>query len=220
MHSATPQGARLSNTEVLSDLSKYLYHLSREQCCYLEKLLCEFPSLFNDVPSQISAIFLTNPVPIKKRAHQVNSTKMETMRKEVNYLHKMVLQNVSRNSVSSEQWKPSFELSSSFHLLQWTPLAGDQCISPHLFLPLTSFINWEGWIQNQKLWVFSGNLSTSHTRWHMCCLLYFRPLISFTPYVWRHIFILFTPYIFMPYQKPCLTTGMVSVSTSLDDIEN
>ena len=46
IHSATPQGARLSNTEILSDLSHHLSHLSEDQCCDVENLIRDFPGLF------------------------------------------------------------------------------------------------------------------------------------------------------------------------------
>lgn len=77
MHSATPQGARLSNAKILSDLSHH--HTS------VEKLIRDFPGLFNDVPSQSSVIahdiVLTKPVPIKQHSYWVNPTKREIMKK-------------------------------------------------------------------------------------------------------------------------------------------
>nr|XP_033947065.1 uncharacterized protein LOC117452494 [Pseudochaenichthys georgianus] len=72
MRSATPQGARLSNTEVLADLPNYLSHLPDIQGSDIQKLIFDFASLFNDTPSQTSVlahdVVLTNPSPIKQRA--------------------------------------------------------------------------------------------------------------------------------------------------------
>lgn len=90
MHSATPQGARLRNTEVLSDLPHHLSHLADDQRYDVEKLISDFPDLFNDIPSQTSVIahdiVLTNPALIKQHAYRVNPTKREIMKKEVDYL--------------------------------------------------------------------------------------------------------------------------------------
>nr|XP_033942276.1 uncharacterized protein LOC117449038 isoform X2 [Pseudochaenichthys georgianus] len=87
MRSATPQGARLSNTEVLVDLPNYLSHLLD-----IQKLIFDFACIFNDTPSQTSVlahdVVLTNPSPIKQRAYRVNPVKREVMKREVEYLLK------------------------------------------------------------------------------------------------------------------------------------
>ena len=92
MHNATPQGARLSNTQVLSDLAHYLSHLPDTQRTDVETLICDFKCLFNDIPSQTSVIshdiVLANSSPIKQHAYRVNPTKREIMRKEIDYLVK------------------------------------------------------------------------------------------------------------------------------------
>lgn len=90
MRSATPQGLRLKNTELLSDLSNFLSHLPDDHRGDVENLISGFPCLFGDIPSQTSVlmhdIVLTNPKPIKQHAYRVNPAKRECMRKEVNYL--------------------------------------------------------------------------------------------------------------------------------------
>ncbi|XP_033952347.2 uncharacterized protein [Pseudochaenichthys georgianus] len=92
MRSATPQGARLSNTEVLADLPNYLSHLPDIQGSDIQKLIFDFACLFNDTPSQTSVlahdVVLTNPSPIKQRAYRVNPVKREVMKREVEYLLK------------------------------------------------------------------------------------------------------------------------------------
>lgn len=74
----------------MSDLSHHLSHLSDDQRCDVEKLIYEFPDLFEDIPSQTSAIvhdiILTNPAPIKQHAYRVNPAKREIMKKEVDHL--------------------------------------------------------------------------------------------------------------------------------------
>ncbi len=90
MRNATPQGA--SNTEVLFNLPHYLSHLPDDQQDDIKKLICYYPCLFNDIPSQTSVIthdtVLTNPTPIKQHAYHVNPAKREVMKKEVDCLVK------------------------------------------------------------------------------------------------------------------------------------
>lgn len=90
LRSAEPQGARLSNSVILSTLPQYLSHLSHEQNADITKLTQDFPYLFNDIPSQTTVtrhdIVLTNPTPIKQHAYWVNLTKRGIMKKEVDYL--------------------------------------------------------------------------------------------------------------------------------------
>ncbi len=86
---ATPQGARLSNTEGLSNSS----HLPDDQRNDVEKLICDVPCLINDIPSQTSVIahdiVLTNPMPIKQHANRVSPTEREVMKKDIDYLLKI-----------------------------------------------------------------------------------------------------------------------------------
>lgn len=89
MHNASPQGVRLKNSELLSDLSNFLAHLPNDQCGDVETLISDYPCLFNDIPSQTVIthdIILTNPTPIKQCAYLVSPAKMESMKKEVDYL--------------------------------------------------------------------------------------------------------------------------------------
>lgn len=90
LRGAEPQGVRLKNSELLSDLSQFLSHLSRDHWKDVENLLSNFSCLFNDVPSQTTAIehdiVLTNPRPIKQHAYWVSPAKRESMQKEVDYL--------------------------------------------------------------------------------------------------------------------------------------
>ncbi|XP_030271730.1 uncharacterized protein LOC115581049 isoform X3 [Sparus aurata] len=90
MRNATTQGARLSNSQVLSDLPHYLSHLPDAQRNDVENLICDFQCLFSDIPSQTSVIthdiVLTKPFPIKQHAYRVNPAKREIMRKETDYL--------------------------------------------------------------------------------------------------------------------------------------
>lgn len=66
MHNAPPQGGRLSNTEVLSNL----HHLQHDWSIDITKLIYDFPSLFSDISSQTlfitHDIVLPNPMPIKQ----------------------------------------------------------------------------------------------------------------------------------------------------------
>ncbi|XP_037615670.1 uncharacterized protein LOC119482245 [Sebastes umbrosus] len=92
MRNATPQGARLSNSEVLSNLPQYLSHLRSNQRKDIEQIIGEFPGLFGDVPSRTSVvshdIVLTCPRPIKRNAYRASPAKREVMKKEVDYLLK------------------------------------------------------------------------------------------------------------------------------------
>ena len=78
---ATPQTARLSNTEVLSNLP----HLHDDQSSDITKVIYDFPKNFSDISSQTSFItrdiVLTNPMPIKQRAYWVSPAKREVMKK-------------------------------------------------------------------------------------------------------------------------------------------
>ena len=92
MRNATPQGARLLNSEMLCNLSQCLSHLPDDQQEDIQMLIEDFPCLFNDVPSQTTVIahdiVLTNPKPIKQHAYRASPTKREVMEKEVDYLVK------------------------------------------------------------------------------------------------------------------------------------
>lgn len=88
MHGAT--GVRLNNSELLSDLSHLLSHLSSDHHNDIRELISDFPSLFNDTPTQTIAIthdiVLTISRLIKQRAYRVSPAKRECMRKEVDHL--------------------------------------------------------------------------------------------------------------------------------------
>lgn len=73
MRSSSPQGARLSNSEVLSDLPSYLSHLPDSQRCDIVNLLSNFQNLFRDIPSSTK--------PIKQCAYRASPEKREIMRK-------------------------------------------------------------------------------------------------------------------------------------------
>lgn len=85
-----PQIVWLKNTEILADLSQYLFHLSADHKEDIQTLLSAFPELFSDVPSQTTVvshdIFLTKTQPIKQRAYRINPTRRKMMKKEVEYL--------------------------------------------------------------------------------------------------------------------------------------
>lgn len=90
MRNAASIGARLTNTEVLSQLPHNLSHLPVDQRNDIMTLIGDFPCLFRDTPTQTSVIthdiVLTSPTPIKQRAYRVNPVKRAAMREEVDYL--------------------------------------------------------------------------------------------------------------------------------------
>lgn len=84
------QCARLKNSEVLSDLSSCISHLSEKQGNDVVQLINDFPALLNDVPSRTTVlehdINVGDAVPVKQHAYRMNSVKRERMRGEVEYL--------------------------------------------------------------------------------------------------------------------------------------
>lgn len=86
------QSARMLNSEVLSQLSTYLSHLTREQQLDIERLVNIHLKLFGDMPSRTTVIEhdidVGNTVPIKQHAYRVNMAKREMINKEVDYLLK------------------------------------------------------------------------------------------------------------------------------------
>lgn len=84
MRNASPQGARLSNTEVLSNLP----HLHHDRSIDNTKVIYDIPSLSRYIFSQTSFIThdiaLTNPMPIKQWAYWVSPAKREVMKKSLN----------------------------------------------------------------------------------------------------------------------------------------
>ncbi|XP_019209398.1 uncharacterized protein LOC109198415 [Oreochromis niloticus] len=89
---ASYQSARMLNSEVLSQLSTYLFHLTREQQLDIERLVNIHLKLFGDMPSHTTVIEhdidVGNAVPIKQHAYRVNMAKREMINKEVDYLLK------------------------------------------------------------------------------------------------------------------------------------
>lgn len=83
------QCVRLSNSEMLKDLCLCVGHLEDEQKHDVIDLIHSFPSLFQDVPTQITVIQhdvkVTGP-PIKQHAYRVNYNKRRVMQEEVKYL--------------------------------------------------------------------------------------------------------------------------------------
>lgn len=81
------QCARLSNSEVLADLSAHLGHLSEEQARDLSQLFGAFPMLFGDTPSGTTAIEhdidVRDSAPIRQHPYRVNAAKRAIMKEEV-----------------------------------------------------------------------------------------------------------------------------------------
>lgn len=83
-------GVRLKNSQMLKDLPSQLIHLAENQRSDLIKLIHEFPSLFNDIPTQASVlthdIDVKDARPIRQHPYHVNPAKRELMRQEAEYL--------------------------------------------------------------------------------------------------------------------------------------
>lgn len=56
LRSASSQSARLANSEVLKDLPSFMSHLPDSHLGNIERLILDFPCLFNDVPTQTKVI--------------------------------------------------------------------------------------------------------------------------------------------------------------------
>ncbi|CAM4600561.1 unnamed protein product [Leuciscus chuanchicus] len=84
------QCARLKNSEVMSDLTSFISHLTEQQGCDIVQLINDFPASLNDVPSRTTVlehdINVGDAVPIKQHAYRMNSVKRDLVRKEVEYL--------------------------------------------------------------------------------------------------------------------------------------
>lgn len=80
----------LSNSEILSDPSKLLCHLTEEQGADIVILFQSFPQIFGDVPKQTDVLYhdinVRDAAPIKQHPYRMNASKRATMRKEVEYL--------------------------------------------------------------------------------------------------------------------------------------
>nr|XP_046272302.1 uncharacterized protein LOC124073826 [Scatophagus argus] len=97
--------ARLSNSQVLSDLENYLCHLSGTDKSDILKLIESNHMLFSDVPTQTTVlqhdIDVGDCPPIKQHAYRVNPTKRAQMQKEVEYLQQHDLAVPSSSAWSS-----------------------------------------------------------------------------------------------------------------------
>lgn len=80
----------LSNSEILTDCSKLLCHLTEEQCADMVALIRCFPQIFGDVPKQTDVLYhdinVRDAAPIKQHPYRMNAAKRAAMRKEVEYL--------------------------------------------------------------------------------------------------------------------------------------
>ena len=81
---------RLTNSEILSNLSQKLYHLENVQQQDMSNLIGEYFDLFPDVPNKTSVAFHDVDVgectPVKQHPYRVNPVKLEHMRNEVDYM--------------------------------------------------------------------------------------------------------------------------------------
>ncbi len=81
---------RFSNSAILSTLQNYLSYLSEKYRNDIIEFINKYPSLFNDVPTQINRtvhdIDVGQSTPIKQHAYRVNPCKRQAVRDEVGYL--------------------------------------------------------------------------------------------------------------------------------------
>lgn len=81
---------RLTNSEILKDLSSYFKNLDEHQKNDLIQLISEFKCLFKDVPTLTNVLHhdidVKDARPIKQHAYRVNHVKRAVMRQEVDYL--------------------------------------------------------------------------------------------------------------------------------------
>ena len=84
------QTGRLSNSEVLGDISSHLSYLPEVQSQEVIQLILSYPRLSSDVPSSTTIlehdINVGTPVPIKQHAYRCPMAKREVMKKEAEYL--------------------------------------------------------------------------------------------------------------------------------------
>lgn len=81
---------RLSNSEVLNDLSNFLVGLTESQKHDVIALIHGFPAICGDVPTQTRVLYhdinVKDASPIKQHPYRANSTKRSLMKEEVDYL--------------------------------------------------------------------------------------------------------------------------------------
>ena len=98
-------GVRLQNSQMLQEMPLHLTHLNEQQRDDLTKLFCEFPSLFNDSPTQTSVlthdIDVKDAKPIRQHPYRVNPAKRALMKQEAEYLLKHGLAKHSSSAWSS-----------------------------------------------------------------------------------------------------------------------
>ena len=80
-------GTSLNNSEVSKSLQQHLSNLSIPQRKDITQLLCKFPALFNDTPSQTNVVqhdivLVKDTTAIRQHPYRVNSV----IKKEVKYL--------------------------------------------------------------------------------------------------------------------------------------
>lgn len=98
-------GARLSNSEVLSDLSNFLVGLTESQKQDVMALIRGFSAICGDIPTQTRVLYhdinVKDVHPIKQHPYRINATKRSLMREEVDYLVKEGLAELSSSPWSS-----------------------------------------------------------------------------------------------------------------------
>lgn len=96
---------QLGNSEILANLDSYLSHLDPKERADVSSLLCEFESIFSDVPSETNVLEHDIDVglaqPIKQHAYRVNPAKRVLLRNEVEYMVKHGIAEPSDSSWSS-----------------------------------------------------------------------------------------------------------------------
>lgn len=105
MLSEGQQTGRLSNSELLGDISSHLSYLPEFQRKEVIQLLLSYPTLSHDVPSSTNVlehdIDVGTAVPIKQHAYRCPMAKREIMKKECEYLLDNGLAKPSRSPWSS-----------------------------------------------------------------------------------------------------------------------
>lgn len=84
------QGVRLPNNQMMKALPSHLGHLPEAQRDDLMRLIREFPSLFNDVPTRTSVLVhdidVKDSKPVRQHPYRVNPVKRALMKQEAEYL--------------------------------------------------------------------------------------------------------------------------------------
>lgn len=100
-----PQTPRLSNSEMLNNLSSLMSHLSSNQQADLTSLIGNFSSLFGDIPSRTNVlehdIDVGDARPIKQHPYRVDAVKRAMMKQETQYLLEHGLAKLSSSPWSS-----------------------------------------------------------------------------------------------------------------------